>query len=200
MTRVPASALLALLAAGCGSGGGDKPPPYDPAAIAAAAVKQLDANGNGVIDPDELDACPGLKAIVGEIDANADKKLSADELQARFARYGDGAAGGGRVAVGVNVTVDGAPAKDVTVRFEPEAFMGPGLKPAAGTTDGTGFANLKADGAADFGIPAGVYRIVATRAGKDLPAKYNTKTTLGREVFDGARASSGSVDLRLKSN
>ena len=36
----------------------------NPGARQTRAVKQLDANGNGAVDPDELDACPGLKAVV----------------------------------------------------------------------------------------------------------------------------------------
>ena len=59
---------------------------------------------------------------------------------------------------------------------------------------------LKTEGTETYGVYPGVYRVTVTHAGgKAIPARYNTKTTLGREVFDGARSSSGDVHLRLKS-
>lgn len=190
--------VSAVLVAGCGGGSsGPAPvalPAYDAAAIAKAAVQQLDKNGNSTLETAELDACPGLRDALGEIDANGDKKLSADELQARFGRY----AGGGVVGVSVTVTLDGNPVPNAAVRFEPEPFMGPGLKAATGTTSEAGRATLKVDGQDGFGVYPGVYRVVVTGGG--VPARYNTKTTLGREVFDGSRGNSGEVDLRLRSN
>jgi len=206
MRLAPTAGVVAALAllTGCG-GGGTNPnapalPSYDADALAAAAIQHLDKNGSGTAEDAELDAAPGLKLALGEIDANKDEKLSADELKARFARYADGAAGGGLAAVSCTVYLDNAPVPNATVRFEPEPFMASVLKPATGTTDAQGFVNVKVDGSADYGVFPGVYRIVVTRdGGKDLPARYNTKTTLGREVFGGSRSASGGIELRLKS-
>ncbi|MBN9517787.1 hypothetical protein J0H58_04585 [bacterium] len=58
---------------------------------------------------------------------------------------------------------------------------------------------MKSDGTSAYGVVPGVYRITVTHAGKAIPAKYGTKTIFGREVFEGGRSSSGSIDLRLKS-
>jgi hypothetical protein len=204
MRLAPSAAFVVALAliTGCGSTNPSQPalPSYDADALAAAAIQHLDKNGNGTAEDAELDASPGLKLALGEIDTNKDKKLSADELKARFARYADGAAGGGVTTVSCSVFLDNAPLPNATVRFEPEPFMGSVLQVATGTTDAQGFVNVKADGAADYAIFPGVYRIVVTRGGgKDLPARYNTKTTLGREVFGGSRSAAGGIELRLKS-
>lgn len=205
MRVAPIVGLVAALALVTGCGGSTNPnqpalPSYDADALATAAIQYLDKNGNGTAEDAELDASPGLKLALGEIDVNKDKKLSADELKARFARYADGAAGGGITTASCTVFLDNAAVANATVRFEPEPFMASVLKPATGTTDDQGFANVKVDGAADYGMFPGVYRIVVTRgAGKDLPARYNTKTTLGREVFGGSRSAAGGIELRLKS-
>jgi hypothetical protein len=205
MRRAPTVGFLAALALVAGCGGAANPttptlPSYDADALAAAAIQHLDKNGNATAEDAELDAAPGLKLALGEIDSNSDRKLSADELKARFARYADGAAGGGVVAVSCTVYLDNAPVPNAMVRFEPELFMASVLKTATGTTDGAGFVNVKVEGAEDYGVFPGVYRIVVTRAGgRELPARYNTKSTLGREVFGGSRSTAGGIELRLKS-
>ena len=203
MRLVMTAGLLAGIA-GCGGAGSINAPAlpsYDPDAISRAAVQQLDKNGNGTVEDSELDACPGLKAILGEVDADGDKKLTADELRGRFARYSSGAAGGGLVSVTCVVTLNDTPLAGAAVRFEPEPFMGTAIKPAVGTTGEQGRATMQVEGETGFGVFPGVYKIKVTGpGGKELPARYNAKTTLGREVFEGARGSSGSVDLRLRSN
>ena len=181
MRPLPVLGLVALLSAGCS--GSDAPatptlPPYDAEAITQAAIKQLDKNGNSALD-------------------GADKQLTADELRDRFGRYAG--VGSGAVSVTCVVTLDDKPLAGATVRFEPEPFMGAALKPAEGTTSPEGRAPMKSDGTSAYGVVPGVYRITVTHAGKAIPAKYGTKTIFGREVFEGGRSSSGSIDLRLKS-
>lgn len=206
MRALPAALFLLspCVLTGCGKNSGEAPvemPTYNADAIVAAALKQLDKNGNGTLEENELNDCPGLKAVLNEIDKNRDRKLNAEELRERFVRYDQGAEGGGPVSVGCQVTLDGPPLSGATVRFVPEPFMADVLKPAAGTTDDSGYVSLKLEGQSAHGVPPGLYKITVTRAdGKPLPARYNTNTIYGKEVFEGGRGSSGSISLNLNSN
>lgn len=200
MRPLPAFGLVAVLATGCG--GADTPAPpalprYDAEAVTQAALKQLDKNGNSVLDAAELDGSAGLKGALAEIDANGDRQLTADELRNRFSRYSN--VGSGYVSVTCVVTLDDNPLPGAVVRFEPEGFMGAALKPAEATASEEGRAPMKTEGTDAYGVMPGVYRITVTHPSRPIPARYNTKTIFGREVFEGGRSSPGSIDLRLKS-
>lgn len=181
-----------LLAAGCG-GQPSAPevhtrPSFDPAAMAAAAFSEYDRDGNGVLAGAELDACPALKWALAGIDANRDGKVSKDELQARFTAYA--AANTGTVAANAAVTLDGAPLPDATVQFVPEACMGGTVREASAKTGPGGTASsFTSDGKQFAGLQPGLYKVkITSGAGKPLPARYNTQTTLGAEVFGGRGA------------
>ena len=49
------------------------------------------------------------------------------------------------------------------------------------------------------GLPPGVYRVAVTKDGVTIPARYNTETTLGCEVFGGGRGGSTTLALKLTS-
>ena len=182
-----------LLAAGCGSSGTPEvqaQAAYDPAALTAAAFAEYDRDKNGFLEGAELDACPALKGSLVGIDTNRDGKISKAELQARFEAYK--VANAGSVAVAVTITLDGAPLSDATVQFVPEACMGGAIPEATGKTRANGTISaftVVRKGREFAGLQPGLYRIKVTRpdarAGKSLPARYNTKTTLGAEVFGG---------------
>jgi hypothetical protein len=200
MRALPVVLVLGCLcAAGCG--GSNAPlstPSYDPDEMAQAALTQLDKNGNGTIEGAELDACPGLKGSLDLIDTNKDKKLSLEELKARFDQYKS--LGAGAVGYAVTVTLDGQPLAGATITFTPEPFMGKAVGEVTARTEANGGVNtFQVDGNPQPGLPSGVYRVSVTREGGTLPARYNTQTTLGCEVFGASRGGSTSLTLRLTS-
>lgn len=190
--------VLAPLAAGCsGSSVSESPSAtYDAAATAQAALKDFDKNKNGLIDGAELDACPALKAALPAIDKNGDKGLSAGEIKQRVEEY----AALGPVPVTCSVTLDSQRLAGATVTFEPEACMGTSLKTATTTTDPDGASGVfQVDGKSFTSLPPGLYRIRVTKDGTNLPARYNTQTTLGREVVADPRQGDITIELPLRS-
>jgi len=178
-----------ILAAGCSSSSTTpevhSQASYDPDALTAAAFAEYDRDKNGTLEKAEIDACPALKGAITGIDTNRDGKISTDELRARYASYA--AANTATVSVVVTVTLDGAPLPDATVLFVPEKFMESIIKETSGKTgaDGT-ISTFTSDGKQFVGIQPGMYRVRVTHeGGKVIPAKYNTQTTLGVEVFGG---------------
>ena len=158
----------------------------DPVAASKAAVEKYDKNGDWVLDPTELKACPALLRSLGAYDESKDKKLSADEIGAQIGEmFGQNA---GMTPLSCTVLLDGSPLSGATVRFIPESFLGPQIKEAKGVTNSAG--------AADLGIAAeelpkelrrhslmrvGIYRVEVTHETKKIPARYNTETELGFE-------------------
>ncbi len=194
-----ALAVGVVLLAGCS---GDRtpveapPPSYDAAAIAQAAIRELDKNKNGTIEGPELEACPALKSALAALDKNRDGMLSLGEIQQRVQAY----AARGTMLVTCTVTLDAQPFVGAGVTFEPEKFMGNGLKTATATTDKDGTcAAFAIDGRPFTSLPAGFYRIRVTKEGMKLPARYNTQTTLGCEVFADPRQGEATIDLLLTS-
>src|SRR5262249_972552 len=87
--------------------------------------------------------------------------------------------------------MDGHPLAGATISFEPESFLGDTIQAADGTTDFTGAAYPRIPKekrpVADMpgGMQLGFYRIRVSKltAGKEtIPAKYNTDTTLGKQI------------------
>ena len=193
--------LCALIAAGCGGSGSVPPPPeYDADAAAQAALGEYDKNKSGSIDGGEVAACPAMKDAIKAIDTNKDGQISADELKARFSRYGSKVGGAGPTAATCRVTFDGNPLVGAKVRFVPEPCLGESFKPAVGTTDETGVAQMKAEVEGWSGVYPGLYKITVSKpdpSGKEtVPAKYNEKSALGREVFE-ERGASATIELKL---
>ena len=200
--RVPASiALAAAFVVGCGDrpGGPISAPSYDAGAMAAAALSQYDKNGNGSIDGAELDAVPSLKFALAVIDTNKDKAVSADELKARFEAYK--AAGVGAIGVSCDVKLNGKPLVGAVVTFVPEECMKGSVKGGTGTTRDDGSTPIAAEGLP--GMPCGLFKITVSKieagGSEQIPARYNAKTILGREVFADPRGGSPSIELNLTS-
>lgn len=188
--------FLLLAATGCGGGPSNAlpVPSYDPAAMTDAAFAQLDKNKNGTIEGSEFDACPALKRWKGG------NPVSKADLKARFDAYA-AARADAVTPMSVVVTRDGTPVQGVTVTLTAEPFMGGGFKPAGGVTDETGFAEFKVEGATRGGVPAGFYRLTASKkdaSGKEaVPARFNTQSRDVREIFDDGRGSGMPIELNL---
>jgi hypothetical protein len=191
--RLAPGVLLISLLAGCGSGGPSGPPAYDPDALARAALAQFDKNNNGTIEGAELDACPSLKSALAAIDKNKDKALSADELADRFRAYK--ATNVTTASVSCTVRLNGQPLEGATVTFTPEDFLKDTISGGSGTSDVGG-------NVATPPLPFGLYRISVSKknaAGVEaIPARYNTATTLGREVSPDPRGGN-TIELNLTS-
>jgi hypothetical protein len=171
-------------------------PTYDAAAITQAALGSLDRNKNGQLEGAELDACPGLRTALPAIDKNKDRSLSASEFKERVEYY----AALGDVGATITVTLDDQPLTGATITLEPEPFMGLSLKAVTTTTDNAGSSGLfMVDGSSFASLPAGLYRIRVTKEGMSIPARYNTQTTLGRELVIAPRQGEATIELALRS-
>jgi EF hand len=173
-------------------------PKYDANAIAAASMSEFDKNKDGSLDWSELKYCPALLGAFADIDTNRDKKISESELRKRIEEYS--ASPTGSIPVSCLVSLDGRPLADATVNFEPEPCMGGTVKLATGKTDNSGgCVEYEIDGKVHRGLAPGLYRIRVTKDGVAIPARFNSQTTLGKEVFHNPRAAEVNVELELAS-
>jgi hypothetical protein len=153
------------------------PTKVDAMAAALEAMAMYDTNKDGRIADEELDRCPSLKAIA------IDNAVTRHMIAARI--LGWQSAGFGRAAVGIAVFHNGKGLADASVRLVPEKFLSD-ITPATGRTDANGatIITVPTSGPEEpKGASAGFYRVEITKNGEDIPAKYNTETTLGMAVF-----------------
>jgi hypothetical protein len=169
---------LVLLGAGCRNGSVPPgAPAFSPAGAAAAALAEYDSNKDGALDAKELEQCPGLQeAFKRGLDKNKDGRVTADEITDRlFIFQQEGMIG----SVFVQASLDGKPLGDATITLTPEKFMGPSFQPVTKNTEPTGTTMLPV-------VYYGYYRVEVSKKGaggkETIPARYNTQTTLGREV------------------
>ena len=180
----PVVGLALALIGGC-SGGPARvaAPSLSASGAAAKAMEQYDANHDGKLSDAELDACPSIKSALAKIDTNGDKTVTAEKLTARIQSWqGKGIT---RMGIVCTVTRGEEPLAGAEVKFVPEKFMGSNFQPGTGKTDQNGKAAIslaEADGGSHPGLPLGYYRVEITKSGEQIPAKYNTETTLGQEV------------------
>ena len=194
--------IVALAVVGCGSKAPTAIQPMEVASDAGhRAIEKYDANKDGVLDYNELAKAPGLRSGLARIKKLGtfrgpkpsesqlkDLKISADEIDARIKEWKEH--GSGRITVSCRVfrKKGGAkpqPIADAEVQFVPEDFLGPGLTTGTGTTDKGGVAGIAqpSRGGDDpaIGVCPGFYSVKITK-GNEIPAKYNTETTLGVEI------------------
>ena len=161
-------------------------PPLDPAAIAQEAVSRYDANSDGKLDAKELETSPALSALlltVKKHDAGHADSLTAADIAARVGAWKEG--GAVLLGGGTRVTLDGKRLEGALVTWEPEPYLGPTYHPSSGTTNSDGYAAIASALECLPGIYPGLYtvRISKKVEGQEtIPACYNEKSTLGREV------------------
>ena len=169
---------------GCGNSLPSRVAPDLPDASAASKAMELyDTNHDGFLDEKELEKAPGLKAAFKPVDTNHDGKISEQEIADRIKSWADSRLG--RTQVICRVLRNGKPLAGAMVVFVPETFLGGTLQSGSGTTTLTGCANVTSPYPADptiQGLSPGFYRVEITKAGENIPAKYNTETALGAEV------------------
>jgi hypothetical protein len=193
-----------LVSSGCSSRPDrEMPPEINAAEAGTKAVAQYDTDGNGLIGPEELKKAPALKAAIDNLDTNGDGSVSAEEITARITAWQESKRA--KMAVPVRVLRRDEPVEGVLVRFVPEEFLGPAVKVAEGTTDeyGTAFLSIAPDPNnpnAAPGVHCGFYRVELTKEGANIPATFNTETTLGQEVANDAAGikEGGSLSFEIK--
>lgn len=199
---------------GCSSAPSRVTAPGISGSAASDAIAKYDKNSDGALDDEELKAVPALSKDCGTGDAsvqgaksrfdkNGDGKITADEISARIAEWE--ASKVGLLQYSLQLTLDGRPLEGATVTLVPEDFLGTEIKPATGTTDASGRADLviaasdlKPNETGLSGMRVGVYKIQVTHPSTNIPAKYNTDTTIGVEVAPDD-PDSGRLVLPLKS-
>lgn len=196
----PALALAVAAAAGCSRAPGRVDLPAFAGGAGEAALAEYDKNKDGRIKGVELTEAASLAAAVEQIDANKDKAITADEIDARIAQWREQKVG--LMPVACKVLIDGSPVANAKVTFQPEAFLGPSLHPAAGVTNAEGVAGMKladehvADPKFAGYLPPGFYKITVEVDGK----KYTTGPRTGCEVaLDAAWAGDGCVTAEFGS-
>jgi len=159
-----------------------------------------DANKDGKISGAELDKCPALKAAMAQIDTTGDGAITAAKITARIRAWQESKLG--RMSLSCTVQHNGQPLSGAEVKFVPEKFLGENMRPASGKTDQYGMAMLSVptSGARDDppGVAPGLYRVEITKPGANIPAKYNTETTLGQEVALDAKGMQEGIKFNLK--
>jgi hypothetical protein len=168
-----------------------KAPKFDPETAARQAMSEFDTNKDGGLDAGELAKCPGLLAAKGSIPPDAKGLLTASAIAARLKAHQDSQ--DDVKPVSFRVLLDGKPLANAAITLVPEQFLGPTLRAAVGVTAQGGDAIVSSEDVAAkgfAGVHCGLYRVqISCRdaAGKEqVPAKYNTETTLGLEVAPGA--------------
>ena len=197
---------LLLACVGCWARTPDrvKPPTIDASAAGAEAIKIYDTNKDGKISGEELDKCPAIKAALAQIDPGGQGEVTAEKITARIRQWQETKLG--KMSLTCMVTHNGQPLAGATVTFVPEKFLGSEIKPATGTTDANGMAMLSVATNTPTGervlpgIAPGLYRVVITKQGMDIPAKYSAEasTVLGVEAAqDTARNRMGGIKFDL---
>src|SRR3954463_12235157 len=128
------TAAVALPLTSCNSGPARVgQPAIDAASAGKKALELYDKDGNGVISGAELTQAPALASALARLDTNSDKGVDAEEIAARVNKWKELRTG--LVSVKCRVTLDGRPVEGAQVVFEPEPFLGEGIKPAIGVTN-----------------------------------------------------------------
>lgn len=190
---------LLLVAVGCSRGpAAVSIPKWKPDELAAAVVEKLDKNNDTQVDQREIIDAPGLAFGARFIDANGDGMLSRDELAARFAKYRDSRVG--LTSKELRVTYNGQALRGADVRLVPEFFLADVIEPASGTTLGDGVVRPSIADQQTPLVRVGYYRVEVNATNPQLPAKFNSQTSVGVELspFINEPASSGTIELSLR--
>lgn len=173
-----------VIALGCSQSPGRlHQPPISASSAGSEAIEMYDTDQDGKISGAELDKCAALKAAMAQIDTTGEGTITADKIAERIRVWQNSKLG--RMSVSCTVLHNGRPLSDAEVCFVPEKFLGENVKTAKGKTDKNGVAMISietTDRSDPPGVAPGLYRVEITKAGDNIPAEYNTETTLGQEV------------------
>jgi len=173
-----------------------KQPVYS-SAPGSAAISAYDSNSDGAIAEKEFDSVPGLRASLAQVDTNGDDRITAEEIDDRVNAWKESRIG--QMAAICEVTLDGKPLTNAKVVFDPESFVGSDLPSGSGTTGETGMVGIS-QSETKPGLPPGWYKIRVTSPDREIPARYNSQTTLGCEVATYCHwQNDGAVKLALSS-
>jgi hypothetical protein len=179
LVSIAVASCLAVMIGCTGRPGRIYPPKIAAAEAAAEAMKQYDANQDGKIDAEELKNCAFFK------DLAKDGVVTREAIEAEIVGWQK--KGIGRVTWMAQFSHGNKPLAKAKVKMVPEKFLGPNVVAAEGVTDHGGAVafTIPLKSADDFaGIQLGFYRIEVTKDGEDIPAKYNTQSTLCVRVAD----------------
>ena len=183
---------------GCGT---YKPPRVSPdlpdPSAAKKAMELYDTNHDDFLEAKELEHGPGLMAAFQQVIAKQGK-ISEQDIADRIKAWADSRLG--RTQIMCHVTHNGKPLAGANVVFAPEKFLGGTIQSGSGTTSPTGYAEITSPHPTDpsiQGLSPGFYRVEVTKDGEKIPAKYNTETTLGREI-PGSEGAKNGFDFKLE--
>jgi hypothetical protein len=185
---VSVGAFAALMIGCSGRPGRVSTPDVDPDEAAALAVQEYDRNADGQLDESELQKCPSLLDARPVYDADKNGLLSPQEIAAGIESWEK--RGIGAVQLEFNIRLDGRPLSDAEVKLIPAAFLGDAVKPATGIADAGGYGSFNmaaedrpANAPKNLAvIQPGLYNVEITHPTVNIPAKYNSSTTLGLEA------------------
>jgi hypothetical protein len=168
-------------------------------------MERYDLDSDAVLNSDELKASPPLVDALAAYDTNGDGSLSKAELVEGMQSWAQ--RGIGAMALPFTVRLNGRPLAGAEVRLTPVPFLGDAIEPARGTTDekGSGSLEMAAENR-PRNVPQhlpvmqpGLYSVEITHPSVEIPAKYNTASTLGLEAGVAGQDPVGVVwDLRSK--
>ena len=191
--------LVLLLVSGCsGRPGAIRPPDVDADAAAGRAMELYDQSGDGQLSKDEWSASPALTAVAASYDKNGDGALSADEIAGGVGAWQQ--SGVGARTVPFAVRWNGRPLAGATVRLVPAPFLDNAVKGATGATSLSGGGQLsmspedRPKNAPNIPLmQPGLYHVEITHPSTQIPARYNTQTTLGIEITSRNPGPEGAV-------
>jgi hypothetical protein len=190
--RASIVASLCLMAtAGCdGRPSRIHPPRVNAAAAAEEAMKQYDANHDGKIDQEELKNCTFFSGLA------KDGGVTAEAIAAEINRWTESKIG--RVGWKARISHGGKPLENAAVKMIPEKFLGANVIAGEGVTNKSGVVmpSVPTKRADEIpGISLGFYRLQITKDGENIPAKYNTESTLCVLVAGGQGAGAAEIHL-----
>ncbi len=149
-------------------------------AAGAKAIELYDTNKDGKISGEELDQVPSLKLSLPNVDTAGTGGITAEMITNRIKKWQ--ATKKAVVTFSFQLLRNGQPLSGADVKVVPEKFITSPVPTATGQTDNDGRVLLlapNADPTAPPGVSPCFYRIEITKSGDNIPAKYNTETTLG---------------------
>jgi hypothetical protein len=190
MCRRISISLLAVLLTGC-SNSPDRfdAPTVDIETAATQAVSLYDSNTDGTLSKEELAKVPGILGRLESYDHNHDGAIDGSEIQTQLGRLLNRTGG---TQLSALVTFKGRPLQGAKVVMEPEPYLGDQIQAAAAVSDGAGVAELAIP--PEYSpehlrrlkmVHYGTFKVRITHPTIQLPAKYNTQTTLGYETEPG---------------